>query len=237
MRLSANVSYHQAAQDVAYLTGISVSAKTQQRLVHRQSFALPSVDAPITEVCVDGGKVRLRTALDLESEWRDYKAIATDEGIVANFQNNAQLVNWVNQQPLANLVTCIGDGHSGVWNLVAQIATLDTRREILDWYHLNQNLHKIGGSIKRLNQAEAFLWQGQVDEAIALFENSAKKQAHNFCEYLSKHRHRIVNYDYFQRCCGFAPLVQVQLSLPSSRLTDGFKYQVHNGIVSMFRRC
>ena len=63
-------------------------------------------------------------------------------------------------------------------------------------------------------RAEAFLWQGQVDEAIVLFENSAKKQAHNFCEYLSKHRHRIVNYDYFQSCCGFAPLVQVQLSLP-----------------------
>ncbi len=32
-------------------------------------------------------------------------------------------------------------------------------------------------------RAEAFLWQGQVDEAIAVFENSAKKQAHNFCEY------------------------------------------------------
>jgi hypothetical protein len=80
----------------------------------------------------------------------------------------------------------------------AQIATRDTRREILDWYHLKENLDKIGGSLKRIDQAEAFLWPGQVDQAIALFEDSTQKQAHNFCEYLGKHRHRIVNYDYFQ---------------------------------------
>ncbi|NJO11908.1 MAG: hypothetical protein HC873_22355 [Leptolyngbyaceae cyanobacterium SL_1_1] len=33
LRLSANVSYEQAAGDVFYLTGIRVAAKTQQRLV------------------------------------------------------------------------------------------------------------------------------------------------------------------------------------------------------------
>ena len=33
LRLSANVSYKQAQQDLAYLTGIRISAKTQQRLV------------------------------------------------------------------------------------------------------------------------------------------------------------------------------------------------------------
>jgi hypothetical protein len=35
LRVSANVSYQHAAEDVA-LTGIKVSAKTQQRLVQRQ---------------------------------------------------------------------------------------------------------------------------------------------------------------------------------------------------------
>jgi len=33
------------------------------------------------------------------------------------------------------------------------------RREILDWYH-NGELHKVGGSLKRLRQAETLLWQG-----------------------------------------------------------------------------
>ena len=198
LRLSANVSYEQAEQDVAYLTGMRVPAKTQQRLVHAQTFALPTEQEVIAELGVDGGKVRVRMPLGEECQWRDYKTIATDHGLVANFQNNAQLIEWVNAQPLANPLTCLGDGHDGVWNIVAQIATADQRQEILDWYHLNENLHKVGGSLKRLQQAEALLWKGQVDDTIALFEDCQKKQAQNFCKYLRKHRHRIVNYDYFQ---------------------------------------
>lgn len=125
-------------------------------------------------------------------------AIATDQGLGANYQNNLQLVEWVNQQSLSQPITCLGDGHAGVWNIVQQIAYSDQRREILDWYHLKENLHKVGGSIKRLNHAEALLWLGKVDAALELFENSHKKQAQKFCQYLRKHRHRIVNYDYFQ---------------------------------------
>jgi hypothetical protein len=198
LRLSAVVSYEQAEKDLAYLTGIRVPAKTQHRLVHRQTFALPEIEQPIEEVCVDGGKVRLRTPLGEECEWKDYKAIATDQGIVANFHNNAQLTSWVNQQPLANPLVCLGDGHDGIWNMVGQIATTSQRLEILDWYHLKENLHKVGGSNKRLNQAEAWLWQGRVEETIALFTNCQRKQAQNFCVYLQKHQHRIVNYEYFQ---------------------------------------
>ena len=91
LRLSATVSYEQAERDIAYLTGIRVPAKTQQRLVHRQHFDLPDIEQPIEELSVDGGKVRLRTPLGEESEWKDYKAIATAQGVLANFQNNAQL--------------------------------------------------------------------------------------------------------------------------------------------------
>lgn len=192
------MSYQQAEQDVAYLTGIRIPAKTQQRLVHRRTFPLPSAVEPVEEVCVDGGKIRLRTPLGEACEWRDYKAIATDQGLGANYQNNLQLVEWVNQQPLSKPITCLGDGHAGVWNIMQQIATADQRREILDWYHLKENLHKVGGSIKRLNQAEALLWLGKVNAALGLFEDSQKKQAQNFCQYLRKHRHRIINYDYFQ---------------------------------------
>ncbi len=128
-------------------------------------------------------------------------------------------------------------GFQGVWNIITRIATAPERQEILDWYHLLENLHKNGGSIKRLNQAERFVWKGKVDEAIALFNDSAKKQAKNFCEYLRKHRHRIVNYDYFQRCCDSARLVLVRLSLPSNRLIVAFKYLEHSGMPRMFRKC
>lgn len=41
-------------------------------------------------------------------------------------------------------------GHDRVWNIVEQIGTIDGIREILDWYHLRENLHKVGGSIQRL---------------------------------------------------------------------------------------
>lgn len=198
LRLSANVSYQQAEQDVAYLTGIRVAAKTQQRLVHRQHFSLPNAQAAVAEACVDGGKVRIRTALGEVSQWRDYKAIATEAGTVANFQNNPQLIQWLNAQPLQTPLTCLGDGHDGIWNIINQFATADSRREILDWYHLNENLHKVGGSLKRLKQAKALLWKGQVAQTIALFQDCQKKQAQNFCDYLRKHRHRIINYDYYQ---------------------------------------
>jgi hypothetical protein len=99
--------------------------------------------------------------------------------MLANFRNNAQLIDWVNEQTLGQLVTCLGDGHDGIWNIIAQITTAPQRREILDWYHLKENLHKVGGSIKRLNQAETLLWQGQVDATLALFDNCRKKQAKN----------------------------------------------------------
>jgi hypothetical protein len=29
------------------------------------------------------------------------------------------------------------------------------KREILDWFHLVENLHKVGGSVKRLKKAES----------------------------------------------------------------------------------
>ncbi len=140
---------------------------------------MPEVGQAIEELSVDGGKVRLRTPLGQECEWKDYKAIATDQGMLANFQNNAQLIDWVNQQSLAQPVVCLGDGHDGIWNIIGQIATVGQRLEILDWYHLVENLHKVGGSIKRLHQAEALLWQGQVDAAIALFSNCQRKQVQN----------------------------------------------------------
>ena len=179
LHLSANVSYAKAEAEIAFLTGIAVSASTQQRLVQDYEFAQPSIapQAPLKEAHVDGGKVRLRTPAGQESSWRDYKAIATDGGIVADFQNNAALLDWVNQQPRNSPITCLGDGHDGVWKMVEQIGTMAERREILDWFHLMENLHKVGGSFKRLRTAETLLWQGNVDAVMALFADLKGRQA------------------------------------------------------------
>jgi hypothetical protein len=198
LRISANVSYAHAESDVALLTGMLVSGSTQQRLVQSSDFPVPVASESITEACIDGGKVRLRTPLGAVCIWRDYKAIATDQGVMANLHQNQPLIDWVNDQPLSTPITCLGDGHDGIWNMIAAIASPEQRREILDWYHLNENLQKVGGSLKRLRQAEAYLWKGQVAETIALFIGMKRKQAHNFCTYLEKHRHRIINYAYYQ---------------------------------------
>jgi len=77
-------------------------------------------------------------------------------------------VEWVNQQPLAIPLICLGDGHDGIWNLFAGIASDSQRRELLDWFHLKENLHKVGGSEPRLATVEALLWKGDVDTAIRL---------------------------------------------------------------------
>lgn len=92
----------------------------------------------------------------------------------------------------------LGDGHPGVWNLFGELATAETRLEILDWFHLKENLYKVGGSLKRLATMEAHLWQGQVEETMAELTNCRRKQARNFEAYLSRHRSRIINYAYYQ---------------------------------------
>jgi hypothetical protein len=197
--LSANASYARAAEDLQLLTGMAVSHSTQQRLVHRQSFDLPQAAKTVEEMSVDGGKVRLRTPKGEPSEWRDYKAVNLHEQCVsAFFQDNSSLVNWVNAQPLSTPLTCLGDGHDGIWNLYAAIGNTMQRREVLDWYHLVENLGKVGGSVQRLDAVEARLWQGDVDGAIAQFNDWQHERVTTFIAYLNNHRHRIVNYGYYQ---------------------------------------
>lgn len=200
--LSANVSYQHAEQDIETLTGLRVSHATQQRLVHRQHFCLPVAAEPevVKELSVDGGKVRLRTAVQGQPcEWRDYKAVRLHTiATAAMYRNNDSLVGWVNRQPLAVPVTCLGDGHDGIWNIVAGIGTPAGRREILDWYHLKENLYKVGGSLSRLQRVEAYLWRGEVEKAMAQFDGWSAEQVKRFCQYLGKHKARIVNYGYLQ---------------------------------------
>jgi len=48
--------------------------------------------------------------------------------------------------------------------------------------------------LKRLAKAKDILWKGQSDRSIDLFKLSLKIAA-DFCNYLEKHRYRIVNYE------------------------------------------
>ena len=178
---------------------MSVASKTQQRLVHRHKFELPCCEDPVEELSVDGGKIRLITSKGEECIWRDYKGIRLHEQVTLGFfQENEKLINWANSQPLDTPITCLGDGHDGVWNIITQISTPSKRREILDWFHLKENIYKIGGSNKRLKQVESLLWRGNVTQTLELLTGLEK--AKNFCKYLIKHKSRIVNYkDYSEK--------------------------------------
>jgi hypothetical protein len=200
LRISASVSYEKTTEEIRYLTGIEISKSAQQRLIHRQEFQLPQPESIVAELSVDGGNIRVRTPKGELSSWKGYKATVLHEhqAIAASFQENEVIISWVNSQELAPIVTCLGDGHDGVWNVIQEFAPTGERREILDWFHLMENLHKIGGSNQRLFAARSLLWYGKVDETILLFSDCNLKQAENFCAYLEKHRHRIINYYYFQ---------------------------------------
>ena len=200
--LSANESFCQAEKDLLLLTGMKVGHSTLQRQVHTRIEDLEFPDSPIAidEVCLDGGKVRLRTQTPgHKCEWRDYQA-ARLSGVYygATFRQKEELTAWINSQILTNPLVCLGDGHSGVWNLFSQIATSQQRQEVLDWFHLKENLFKIGGSLKRLRRGESFLWKGEVKEAIALFKQECPQRARKFLAYVEKHRHRLVNYELLQ---------------------------------------
>jgi len=199
LRLSANESFQDAEADIAVLTGMRIGHSTHQRLVGRQCFEEAEAKQGISEVSIDGGKVRLRDLVESDSPWRDYKAVRV-QGIYYNafFQENDSLIDYLSAQRLLSPLVCLGDGHAGVWNLFGELTTVETRWEILDWYHLKENLYKVGGSLKRLKVAEKLLWQGQVEAAKELFGGCRRKQARNFEAYLSKHRARIVNYGFYQ---------------------------------------
>ncbi len=110
---------------------------------------------------LDGGKVRLRTAKGKALIWRDYKAVSFHQlGVAAFFQDNSALLDLVNSQVLAKPLICLGDGHDGIWNLFREIGEKQERIEILDWYHLIENLYKVGGSFQRIEEVKCFLKEG-----------------------------------------------------------------------------
>lgn len=200
LRASAKDSYQSAAQEVEAFTGMSISHSTLQRLVNRCELDWPEAKQTVVDISVDGGNVKVRTEhRGQECQWLEYKS-ARVSGIYygATFKENTTLCAWLNTQPLASHLSCIGDGHAGVWNVFAEVGETDQRIEILDWFHLKENLYKVGGPIEQLEQAEEQLWHGRADKAIEQLRDAQPECVQGFQSYLEKHRKRVVNYSYLQ---------------------------------------
>jgi hypothetical protein len=201
LRMGGTTSFVKGAEDVTVLTGVVLSASTLERILERNPQAAATVEAPVQELALDGGMVRLVTPKGEPSEWKQYKAIRVNgDGVgMAWFgEKNDDLLSWTETLTCLALVFCLGDGHAGIWSLFAKMTKLPERRDILDWYHLKENLHKVSGSNNRLKEAETFLWKGEVDSAIQLFVDCQSDSARKFRAYLDNHRSRIVNYGYYQ---------------------------------------
>lgn len=202
LRLCAKSSYGQAENDLKTVMGISIAGSSLHRLVQKVELPAGQGETTVSALSVDGGKVRLRSEETGKGEWRDYKAVSLHGSVCeAFFQEPVALQKWSEQQPLSPILTCLGDGHDGVWKVIKTIggSKVFLQRQVLDWYHLKENLYKVGGSLKRLQLVETMLWLGWVDAAIAEFDFLKGKQAKNFQLYLDKHRPRIPSYSTYQK--------------------------------------
>lgn len=196
----AKVSYLAASEDIQLMTGLQVGHSTLHRLVQRTELPSQQSSHLVNELSVDGGKVRLRTPDAGACEWRDYKAVSLHNFLCsAYFQDNNGLIGWVQQHRLASRVVCLGDGHDGVWNIIAQLVPEHQRWEVLDWYHLVENLFKVEGSSRCLQRMKTSLWSGCVDEVFEELEKIGNHGSEKFAAYLRKHQHRIGPYDIYQQ--------------------------------------
>ena len=179
------------------LTGMKVGHSTHHRKVNKIESILPNVKQKLSQVAIDGGNIRLRNEDGGGSYWKEYK-VARLQGIYygAFYEDNQSLIDWINSQKLTNPLSCCGDGHDGIWNIYEEIAEEKQRREILDWYHLMENLYKMEASSSNLEQVKAYLWMGEIRVAIKYIKTKKLKGGQRFCNYLKKHFHRIVNYHY-----------------------------------------
>lgn len=196
----ANNSYLRAEEDFKLLTGIDIGHSSLHRQVNHQNLPESISEQAVATLSADGGKIKIRNQQGGEGEWRDYKAVSLDNGLCeASFQDNEKLQRWVNQQRLFSVVNCLGDGHDGIWNLISGMIEEQRRREILDWYHLVENVEKLKVSKKKKEQWKEKLWRGQADEIAEELLVQKNKEVQKLGKYVKKHRQRIVEYDLYQQ--------------------------------------
>ena len=192
---AAKTSFAQAEKDLALLCGVLVSDSTVRRLVvNTWNGSVPSrpptsASNSVSLVCVDGGMVRLESEAG-GTQWRQYKALCLDGGeeMLASLGEEDMLVKRLHGRCQSGVV-CIGDGHKSVWNTVAALP-LRARQEVLDWYHLKENVWKQPWGAARKKRIESLLWNGQLEEVL---QEIAKYQRcrGTLSGYLEQHRHRI----------------------------------------------
>lgn len=178
--------------------GVKIGHSTHHRKVQSFESSPPDMKGKLSEVALDGGTIRIRGEAGEKSHWKEYKT-ARLQGIYygAFFQDNESLINWINSQRMTDPVFCLGDGHDGIWNIVAEIGEKEQRIEILDWYHLMENLYKVEASKKQAEQIKAYLWTGQTQAALDYLTAENPCGGNSFKNYLLKHRSRIIDYRYF----------------------------------------
>lgn len=199
LRMCAKASYQQATLDVAMLTGIRVSAKTQERMVKRVDLPKASPPETVSELTLDGGLVRVRTSQGESSQWRQYHGLRVNgNGIgMAWYKDPVALCTWVKTLPLASTVYLLDDRRRGIWSLFAQMAFSGLTDEILDGYHLKENLYKVEAPQEVIAIFSAHLWEGQWQAALTQLTELNNDSAKRFSAYLSAHVGRIPNYRFY----------------------------------------
>ncbi|NES93569.1 ISKra4 family transposase, partial [Okeania sp. SIO2B9] len=200
LRMCAKASYEHAESDVAMLTGVRVSAKTQERMVKRLTLPEPTSEEPVSELTLDGGMVRVRTPKGEASVWRQYHGIRVNgNGIgMAWYKDPATLLAWITTLPLVPVIYLLGDGHCGIWSLFEQMAIEGPTDEVLDWYHLKENLYKVDATEAVLESLSSQLWEGRLQQVLSCLSELDNESARRFSAYLSNHAGRIPNYRYYQ---------------------------------------
>jgi len=100
--------------------------------------------------------------------------------------------------PLVPMIYLLGDGHCGIWSLFEQMAIAVPTDEILDWYHLKENLYKVEAPEAVLESLSSQLWEGQLQTVLVRLSELDHDSARRFRTYLSTHAGRIPNYRYYQ---------------------------------------
>ncbi|MBU6230989.1 MAG: ISKra4 family transposase, partial [Cyanobacteria bacterium REEB459] len=151
-----------------------------------------------------GGKIRLRVETDdaeAKSSWKDYKAVSLGNGVYeVFFQDNTALQTWSIAQPLEAEFIVLGDGHDGVWTIARTFGgeQVPQRIEVLDWFHLMENLYKVQMLDSERRALRRHLWQGEVEQVWPILKGMRTYQADCLRRYLEKHRHRLPNYRAYQ---------------------------------------
>jgi len=186
---TASKSFPQSEKDLKELMGLSISRNSLHRIVQRyEEGEENSYKGEVGEIAVDGGSICLKGG-----NCQQFKvARVNKEHHMVYFKEDELLVEKLKHLSKKPLVYLLGDGHDGVWNIFKELDC--HKKEILDWYHLKENLYKQSIGKERLERYETQLWYGEKDKVIEGLPSD-----NNFRKYLEKHRERLINYGEHQK--------------------------------------